>query len=306
MVVARKGVRRIDLNLVRLFVAIYETRSVSLAAERLCVTQPTVSYGLAGLRRELRDSLFVRTGEGMEPTLQSKHLYREFIEAISRIDSAVEDSRHFSPAQSDRRFLLALSDIGELIFLPPILDRVHRQAPQVQLEIVDAAAPGLARRLATGEVSAAIGNLPALLSESRTQALFEERYVCLLRKQHSSIGRKLTLDEFAAATHVQVSSGSSGHNLIEEALRSRGVQRRIGVQIPHFAILGNLIANSDLLALLPSRVAKFFTAQGNVRSVELPVPLPRFEVRLHWHERDELNVASRWLRGVIGEALTGV
>jgi DNA-binding transcriptional LysR family regulator len=306
MVGTRKGVRRIDLNLVRLFVAVYETRSVSLAAERLCVTQPTVSYGLAGLRRELQDSLFVRTRDGMEPTLQAKHMYREFIEALSRIDAAVEDSQHFSPTQSNRRFLVAMSDIGELIFLPPILDRLQRLAPQVQLEIVEAAAPGLARRLATGEVSAAIGNLPALLSESQTRALFEERYVCLLRKQHTSIGRKLTLDEFAAATHVQVSSGSSGHNLVEETLRSRGIQRRIGVQIPHFAILGNLIGNSDLLALLPSRVAKFFAAQGNVRAVELPVPLPRFQVRLHWHERDDRNVASRWLRSVIGEALTGL
>src|SRR5690348_11458289 len=97
MVGSRKGARRIDLNRVRLFVAVYETRSVSLAAERLCVTQPTVSYGLAGLRRELQDSLFVRTRDGMEPTLQAKHLYCEFIEALSRIDAALEDSQHFSP-----------------------------------------------------------------------------------------------------------------------------------------------------------------------------------------------------------------
>jgi len=298
--------RRIDLNLVRLFVAVYQTRSVSQAAERLCVTQPTVSYGLAGLRRMLQDSLFVRTRVGMEPTLQAIQMYREFAEAIARIDAAVADSRHFTPAQSQRRFLVAMSDIGELIFLPPIMEHLRRQAPNVELEIVEAAAPDLNRRLATGEVSAAIGNLPALLSETRTQTLFEERYVCLLRRKHSSIGRKLSVAEFAAARHVLVSSGLSGHNLLEDTLRGLGIQRRIGLQIPHFAILGNLIANSDLLAMLPSRVAKFFAAQGDVRSLDLPVPLPRFQVRLHWHERDELNVAGKWLRTAVADALRGI
>ncbi|MBS0418417.1 MAG: LysR family transcriptional regulator [Proteobacteria bacterium] len=298
--------RRIDLNLVRLFVAVYETRSVSQAAERLCVTQPTVSYGLAGLRRMLQDSLFVRTRAGMEPTLQAIQMYREFVDAIARIDAAVADSQHFTPAQSQRRFLVAMSDIGELIFLPPIMEHLRRQAPNVELEIVEAAAPDLARRLATGEVSAAIGNLPALLSETRTQTLFEERYVCLLRRKHSSIGRKLSVAEFAAARHVLVSSGLSGHNLLEETLRGLGIQRRIGLQIPHFAILGNLIANSDLLAMLPSRVAKFFAAHGDVRSLDLPVALPRFQVRLHWHERDDLNVAGKWLRAAVADALRGI
>ena len=301
-----RSARRIDLNLIRLFVAVFETRSASLAAERLCVTQPTVSYGLASLRRTLQDSLFVRTREGMVPTLQAKQLYREFTQGLSLIDSAVEASEHFSPVQSHRRFLLAMSDIGELIFLPPILECLHQQAPHVELEIVEAASTDLARRLASGEVNAAIGNLPALLNETRTHILFEERYVCLLRKQHSTIGEVLTLEDFVAARHVLVSSGLSGHNLIEETLRSNGIRRQVGLQIPHFTILGNLIGSSDLLVLLPSRVAKFFESQGSVRSLEFPQPLPRFEVRLHWHDREEQNIGNKWLRNLIIDALTGI
>lgn len=297
---------RIDLNLVRVFVAIYETRSVSQAAGRLCVAQPTVSYGLAALRRCLQDSLFIRTREGMMPTLHAKQVYREFTAALSRIDGVVKDSQHFVASDSRRRFLVAMSDIGEMIFLPPILDRFTRHAPNVELEVVDATNSDLGRRLATGEVSAAIGNLPALLSETQTHPLFEERYVCLLRKGHGVIGKELTLSAFNEASHVWVASGFSGHNLIEDALQKHGIKRRIVLQIPHFAILPRLIATSDLLVLIPSRVAKLFATYEPVRWLELPVPLPSFQVRLHWHEHDDQNVANKWLRSIIVDALAGI
>jgi DNA-binding transcriptional LysR family regulator len=243
----------------------------------------------------------------MVPTSHAQQIYREFTAALARVDGAVEDSQHFAPLQSHRRFRIAMSDIGEMVFLPPLLARLQALAPHVELEVVDVAMPDLARRLATGEVSAAIGNLPGLSNDTKSEELFEERYVCLLRKNHSSIGDQLTLENFTAASHVHVSSAFSGHNLIEETLRTRhGIRRRIALQIPHFAILARLIATSELLVLLPSRVAKQFESYENVRSLELPVPMPRFNVRLHWHEHDNQNVANKWLRGIITDALTGI
>jgi DNA-binding transcriptional LysR family regulator len=164
----------------------------------------------------------------------------------------------------------------------------------------------LGRRLATGEVSAVVGNLPSLLSETQSQPLFEERYVCLLRKKHGFIGRKLTLNAFNAASHVWVTSGFSGHNLIEDTLQRHGIKRRIALQIPHFAILPRLIATSDLLVLLPLRVARLFATYEPVRWLGIPVPVPDFQVRLHWHSHDDQNRANKWLRGAVIDSLTGI
>jgi DNA-binding transcriptional LysR family regulator len=302
-----RAARRIDLNLARVFVAVFETRSVTRAAERLCVAQPTVSYGLAELRRILQDQLFVRTREGMVPNSQAQQVYRDFTAALCRIDGAIEDSRHFAPLTSRRRFLVAMSDIGELVFLPPLLHAIRAKAPNVALEVVEATPPDLGRRLATGKASVAIGNLPGLFHETRSQELFEERYVCMLSKRHSSIRSKLTLNQFTAANHVNVASGSSGHNLVEETLQnSYGIQRRIALHIPHFSILARLIATSDLLVMLPSRVSRLFESYEDVRSLEPPVPIPPFVVRLYWHEDSHQNATNKWFRGLIVDALTGI
>lgn len=301
-----RNTRRIDLNLVRVFVAIFETRSVSLAAARLCVAQPTVSYGLATLRRTLQDPLFARTRQGMIPTTHAKQVYREFTGALSRIDGVVEDSQNFSPGSSRRRFSLAMSDIGELVFLPPLLPGFMREAPHAQLEIVEASVPDLARRLATGAVDAAVGNLPALAGETRSHTLFEEWYVCLLSNHHSTVGKELTPEVFAAAKHVWVATIMSGHNRVEEALQEHGIQRRIALQLPHFAILAKLIATTDLVVVLPSRVAKLLSSYEPLRSLKLPVPIPRFEVRLYWHEQGDQAPANVWLRKVLIESLRGL
>lgn len=301
-----RNTRRIDLNLVRVFVAIFETRSVSLAAARLCVAQPTVSYGLATLRRTLQDPLFARTREGMIPTAHAEQVYREFIGALSRIDGVVEDSQNFSAGNSRRRFSLAMSDIGELMFLPPLLPSFMREAPHAQLEIVEASLADLARRLASGEVHAAVGNLPTLMGETRSHTLFTEWYVCLLSNQHSTIGNELTREAFATAKHVWVATRFSGHNRLEEALQEHGIQRRIALQIPHFAILAKLIATTDLVVVLPSRVAKLLSTYEPLRWLEIPVPIPRFEVRLHWHGQDDQNGANAWLRKVVIESLAGI
>lgn len=295
--------RRLDLNLIRVFVTIYETRSVGLAGERLALSQPTVSYGLAKLRRELQDTLFIRTRDGMEPTAYATRLHEEFATALSRIDRIVEASQDFDPATSNRRFAIAMSDIGELIFLPPILERMSIEAPHAEIEVIQTSDEDLRRRLATGEVSAAVGNLPALVRDTEHEPLFEERYVCLVRKDHSVIGQKITRAQYSQARHVHVKSRFSGHGVLEDDLRSQGVYRDLSVTIPHFGVLGQVTVKSDLVATLPSRVAKLFELYMPVRSVELPVKISPFHVLLHWDKNDERNFAHAWFRQLVRTTL---
>jgi DNA-binding transcriptional LysR family regulator len=297
---------RLDLNLIRVFVAIYETRSVTAAANQLFLTQPTVSYGLAKLRVLLKDPLFTRTHQGMLATPCGHRTYEQFSAAMARIASAVDMTQQFDPAHSNQRFRVAMSDIGELFFLPPLLDHIHRQAPDIEIEVVQIAMDEVVGWLAAGKADVAVGNLPAIRMLTHNQKLFTERYVCLMRAHHGSIDDRLTLERFAAARHVHVSSPFSGHRVVEDVLREHGISRKVALQIPHFTILPHLLANSELLVTLPSRVAGLFEAYGGLKALDLPISIPEFDVCMYWDERHESNAAHRWLRNVISDALTGL
>jgi len=125
--------------------------------------------------------------------------------------------------------------------------------------------------------------------------LFREHYVCLMSASHPTIGERMSLEAFSSARHVMVSSPRSGHFLIEEALAERGVNRNIVARVPQFTVLPQLLSQSDLLVLLPSRVANLYVLQGGLKALPLPLPMPDFQVRSHWHPRHEYSAAHRWL-----------
>lgn len=293
----------LDLALLRAFVAIYETGSVTAAAERLFVTQPTISYSLGKLREALNDPLFVRSGSSMVPTPRAQDCYSPFSGALLQIENALERARQFEPDTSRRRFRVAMSDIGELIFLPPIFELMQQRAPHVELEVVQVATEDLPGWLASGKVDAAVGNLPSIRSQTRNVRLFQEHYVCLLSKRHPRVRKKLTLEDYLSEQHVYVSSKFSGHRQVEEALREAGVLRRVVLQVPHFTVLPHLISASELLAVVPSRVAATFESYGPLSSLDLPIAIPPIEVMVHWDRRHEGNVAQQWFISVIREAL---
>lgn len=296
----------LDLNLVRLFVAIYEARSVSLAAQTLNLTQPTVSYGLAKLRDLLQDQLFSRTRHGLNPTSRADLIYAEFVVSLRTIQRAVDTARAFDPATTKRRFVLSMSDIGEMVFLPPILQALQKHAPMAELEVHQIPVADLPRRLSTGEIAGAVGNLGGLIDNLPSSALFSERYVCLARRSNEIFSQPLTCERFAAARHVHVSSNATAHEVIEETLKAAGINRRIVLQIGHFAILSHVIGLSDLVALVPARVARLFESYEDLRSCELPISVPSFDVRLYWHENDRSNAANDWMRSLVRKVLTNL
>jgi len=284
----------LDLNLIRVFVAIYEARSVTLAAERLDVTQPTVSYGLAKLRHIYSDRLFLRAGLRLESTGLADQLFERFRDALTTIESTLEQSTAFDPANSRRRFRLSMSDIGVLFFAPPLLRRFQEAAPLIEIDIVQIA-DDVREDLAAGRLDLAIGLMPALMPHTQHSLLFQEHYVCLMSAVHPTIGDEMDLEAFASARHVMVSSPRSGHFIVEEALAQQGINRNIVARVPQFTVLPQLLAQSDLLVLLPSRVASLYAAQGGLKIMPIPVPVPAFEVRVHWQPKKEYGAAHKWL-----------
>lgn len=289
-----------DLNLVRLLVAVYETGSVSRAALRLGITQPSISYGLGRLRRQVGDPLFIRSASVMAPTPVAQALYRQFREALTAVESAIEGTLHFDFRSSTRTFRVAMSDVGAICLVPPLLEHLGRIAPGVTLEVVQVPVKDLLDEMASGRLDAAVGNLPVVHPSARSELLFPERYVCLMSSQHPRIrGERLELDQFLAERHVVVASPFSVHQNVDELLAERGARRRAALRIPHFTILPAIIAHSDLLVTLPSALGEVFRGFAPVRALELPVELPRFEIRLLWHARQQTNPANAWLRQAI-------
>lgn len=292
----------IDLNLIRVFVAIYETGGLSAAGERLHVSQPAVSYSLSRLRDLLGEPLFRRTREGMVPTFFSTQLYEKFRKAIRDIEETLESTREFTPARATQRFRIAMSDVGEIFFLPHIMQRLQAYAPDVEIDILEVEIARLEDWLRTNKVDAAVGNRGAVSIDSAAETLFVDHYVCLASRAHPRIGAVLTMQEYLAERHILVTP-ETGHNLVEERLAELGCTRKIALRLPHFSVLPELVAKTDLLLTIPSRVAALFATQHEVKALDLPFKVRALDVMLRWPKHSETIPAQRWLISMLKECL---
>jgi DNA-binding transcriptional LysR family regulator len=290
----------VDLNLLRVFDAVLHERGVTPAAARLGLTQPAVSNALARLRAVFGDALFVRTGAGMDATPFARELAEPVRQALALLESALAHGPGFDPGTSTRAFRFYMSDLGQIEFLPPLVERVQGSAPRVRLEAVALDVEDISAALAAGALDLAVGFLPALGPPVRRQALFRDPYVCLMRADHPAIGKTLTRKKFLEASHALVSY-RGGHRVIEEALERAGLARRIALRVPHFTVVPMVLERSDLILILPLRVARVYEKRGRFKWLPPPVPIPPADVAVHWHERFEADPGNRWLREQLAE-----
>jgi DNA-binding transcriptional LysR family regulator len=292
-----------DLNLIRTFVAIYETRSVSAAAKRLNITQPSVSYSLNRLRDLLHDPLFTRTRDGMVPTFNATQLFGSFKSALDSIKAAISSTHRFHPGRSTRCFRLALSDLGELHFLPLLVRELQQIAPSVGLEIVEIDSERIAEWLQTRTVDAVVGPLKFVGGQVRKRTLFTESYSCLVSASHPTLGDSLSLAEFMAADHAVVAA-HTGHRHVADVLSEMGLTRKIRLRVPHFTSLVAVISSTDLLMTLPTRAANAFASDGRMRVLPLPFSVPSVEVSLYWSPNAQDASAQQWLGDTIARTLS--
>src|SRR5688500_19304880 len=192
ILITAMNVHDIDLNLLRVFDAVLHEKGVTPAATRLGLTQPAVSNALARLRKILGDALFVRTPRGMDATPFARELAEPVRQALALLESALAHGPGFDPATATRAFRFYLSDLGQIEFLPPLVERVQRDAPGVRLEAVALEIEDIADALAAGGLDLAVGFLPGLGAPVRRQALFKDTYLCLMCADHEikSLNRK--------------------------------------------------------------------------------------------------------------------
>lgn len=291
----------IDLNLLVVFRQMLVERRVSRVAEKLGVSQPAVSNALARLRKLLGDELFLRTARGMEPTPFAEQLSESVSYALGMIHSALNQRASFEPAASQRRFSIGMTDIGEIYFLPRLMDRLAREAPSITLSTVRNQAVNLRDEMEAGKVDLAIGLLPQLKAGFFQRRLFRQRYVCLFRRGHSLDRNKISLAEFSEAEHVVVVSAGTGHGQVDEWLQRRGVQRRVRLTVPHFVAVGDILLATDMVATVPERLAQRMAGPFGLVYVAHPAPLPEMAINLFWHAKYHKDPANQWLRGLVFE-----
>ena len=299
------SIDHVDLNLLRVFQAIVEERSLTRAGERLALSQPAVSYSLGRLRTLFDDALFIRTRAGMQPTPVALELAVIVGHALDTVRQALRYAERFDPLTSTRTYRLSLSDAGEMAYLPAICARLHDAAPHVKLIVEPLPVEEIEEALRSSQLDFAIGNLPELLPRTRYGVLFEESYVCMTREREDlPAGSKLKLDQFLAASHVQVRSLEHSHHALDDALRAKGVGRNIALAVPHFVALPGVLAVTDLLATLPERLAHILNRDDTFRIYALPVQLPKAAVTMHWHEHFHEDESIVWMRALMTNILT--
>jgi DNA-binding transcriptional LysR family regulator len=291
----------LDLNLLRVLVTLDEQRSVSRAAVKLGRSQPAISAALAKLRKFFDDPLFLRSGNLMQPTSRAAGIVSSARAVLARIEAEIIATPVFDPAVSDRPVRLALSDVGEVVFLPAILQRLRTLSPKATVCSVSLPAPEVSHELERGGIDLAIGYFPDLLkSNCFQQVLFTDGFAGLIRADHPIATNRLTIKQFLQLEHAVVRVESRTEEVIERFLAKHKIKRRVVLTTPHFASTPMVVAHSDLLVTVPEPLARYFSnASTNLRVVGLPFDLPRIELRQFWHHKLHSDPRNRWLRTMI-------
>jgi DNA-binding transcriptional LysR family regulator len=294
---ARTLIARVDLALLELFDCVYRLRSLTLAGAQLGLTQPAVSRGLARLRTAYGDVLFVRRQRGVLPTPFADHLAKPLADALAIVRGTVERPRF--DASTDRRcFRIAMSDIGERFFLPRLVGHLAKVAPHVAVEAVSQALPQLKAGLESGDIDLVAGYLPDLGKQVRQQRLFREHFVYVARARHPLIQGALRREQLRELPHVLASPPGTPHAAaVEKVLTSTRVRATIALRVRSFLCLAPIVAETDLVAAMPSNLVALVATSLGLQRIESPVPIPGFDVSIGWHDRYHRDPAIEWLRG---------
>lgn len=292
--------RSIDLNLLVAFHRLYIDRNVSRAASNLGLSQPAMSNTLKRLRQLTGDELFVRTSAGMTPTLCADDLAVPLAAALTKIQETLSHLTNFSPAKSNRKFVISAFDIGESYLMPKLMERLAKEAPNVTLQTTRAA-PGDSLKIAleAGDIDFAIGYLPSLQAGFFQRRLFPQKYVCVFRKEHPLTKTAIDIKAFQAAEHLAVVASGDHSEMLEKIMSLEAPQRKIRLSIPHFLSAGYLLRDTNLIATLPNTLAEILCEPFGLVYVPHPIQLPPTDINLLWHSRSHRDPASQWFRNLL-------
>ena len=302
--------RNLDLNLLRVFDAVMAEQSLTRAAQRLAMTQPAVSHALKRLREATGEDLFVRQAFGMKPTSRAEGLWPEVRLILQRLQSLLAPGE-FLPEQEEHTFRIAMADATAALLLPPLVAQLEQARALANVHVLPLTTRDPRALLDQGEVDIAVGYFPGAVAALRAQGsqsvirqhrLYDSEYVCVMRRGHPLAEQTLDLDAYCSAHHLLVSFSGRPHGFVDEALNAVNRSRRIVLTVNQFFTAGRVVAQSDLLTVLPASFIEATGYRSQLIERPLPVPLSRVHVDMLWHLRSEGRSAESWLRERVIEA----
>lgn len=287
---------KLDLNLLRVFVAIWQERHLGAAAERLHLTPSAVSHSLQRLRQQWQDELFIRSGRRLRPTARAEQLGPLLQAQLDQLQQLLNPKSEFIPADSQRTFVFSLRELLEPTALPGLVQTLHGHAPASHLHSVRLARSDTAEALRQGRVDFALDVKLDMPDVIRSQRLMHGPLSVIMREGHP-LAENLSLDDYLAAQHVQVSGRPSGAGIEDRALAQQGLPaRNIVLRCQSYLAACHHVAGSDSILTMPS-IATWQAAQ-TLKLAQCPLPFegPNFEVYLYWHLRADSDPALLWMR----------
>jgi DNA-binding transcriptional LysR family regulator len=291
----------IDLNLLSVFQEVYRERQISAAARRLGLTQSAVSNALARLRKTFGDELFVRTAHGMQPTPLAQQMAEPIGAAMAQVALALSQRSRFDPGTSTRRFTLAMTDVGEVYFMPTLIERCRALAPNVEIASSRVNGLTLKEEMESGRVDLAIGAFEDASEALYQRQLFRQRFVSMFRKGHPLGRGTVDLARFAGAMHLVVDAAQSPYDRINGLLAKAGVATGARFRVPHFTAVPYIVATSELVVTVPQKLAESAAGPFGLQWIEPPLALPTLQTNVFWHRRFNHDPGIGWLRGLIVE-----
>ncbi|MFC6052509.1 LysR family transcriptional regulator [Acinetobacter sp. Ac_877] len=292
----------LDCKVLNIFLYIYKYKSVSIAAEHLGMTQPTVSNILNRIRQHYNDPLFLRIGNEMMPTELSKQLFPLISEALNKVETINNFNVAFDETTSHQQFTLAMTDVSHLVLLPKISQYLKKYAPHIRLNVRQITTE-TTYQMANGEIDLALGFLPHLENGFYQQKLFEQYYVVIASKNHPRLtDENITTEQYLKESHIDIDAGI-GHYHIENELLNLDLKRNILMRLPSYLGVGLVVQETDAIATVPYYLSEVLLSRGNLQIFNAPISFPTYAVKQYWHMSCHHKTSHQWLRKMLHDIL---
>lgn len=299
-----------DLNLLKVLDALLREGSVTRAASRVGLTQPAVSSALSRLRLSLRDELFVRQGQGLVPTDFAKSLQVPLREALEGLDSLLSGKHAFDPAESDLVFRIAGIDFFAEMLMPDLARLLGAEAPSMRAQLLDLVPSAYVDMLEREQVDLCLMPRMDVPDWIRSEPLFHSSFVTIARQNHPRLeragirpGDTIPVDLFCDLGHVLLSSDGQLKAMGDQALAQMGRTRRVVMSLPFFSGIMRVVAETDLVSLVPRQLAERLAVRDGLAIYQQPMPMSVPVITMFWHRRAEVAPAQAWIRRRIATLL---
>jgi DNA-binding transcriptional LysR family regulator len=289
------NLRSVDLNLLVALDALLSELHVTRAADRIGLSQPAMSNALARLRHVFRDDLLIRTSGGMTPTPFALSIVEPLRQALRQIERVFDADADFVPTTATNRFAVRMSDLLSFLLLPRLVAEISEAAPGISLDVIHLAPGRTVDALERDELHVAVSMGLSHASSIRSETLLPDMMKCVMRADHPLARRAMSIEDFLSFRHLRISMSPTDTRFVDDALSELHRSRTIALNVPHWLVVPHVLATSDLVAVMPGRLAGAMLDHKLVIR-EIPFPTEPFEWRVYWHRRYEGSRSVAWLR----------